>query len=250
MSAVNLSIDGTVARLTLNRPERHNAMNVAMQEALEQATLELERRQTALRCVVLNGAGASFSSGADLKLFGQLGPAGMRQFMLQATWSCRRLERLSVPVIAAVQGYCLGGGFEMALHCDLILAAEDAEFGFPETGLGLVTTAGSVARLVAAIGTSRASDLLLCAQRVNAIAAERMGLVAEVTPPGALEEAVTARAHRFVSQPAAGVAAMKRLLHTRRASEQAASFLAEMEAFEGLMLAERPQAGHREGRDE
>lgn len=250
MSAVNLSIDGAVARLTLNRPERHNAMNVAMQEELEQATLELERRQSALRCVILTGAGASFSSGADLKLFGQLGTAGMRQFMLQATWSCRRLERLSVPVIAAVRGYCLGGGFEMALHCDLLIAAEDAEFGFPETGLGLVTTAGSVARLVAAVGTVRASDLLLCARRVNAIAAERMGLVTEVTPPGALEEAVTTRAHRFASQPAAGVAAMKRLLHTRRASEQAASFLAEMEAFEGLMLAERPQGGHRENRDE
>jgi enoyl-CoA hydratase len=239
MSAVELSIDGAVARLVLNRPERHNAMDVAMQEALEQATLELERRQAALRCVIFTGAGASFSSGADLKLFAKLGTAGMRQFMLQATWACRRLERLSIPVIAAVQGYCLGGGFEMALHSDLIVAAEDAEFGFPETGLGLVTTAGSAARLVAAVGTLRAGDLLLCARRVNAAAAERMGLVVEVTPPGALEETVTARAHRFASQPAAGVAAMKRLLHERRAAEQAASFLAELEAFEGLMMAHK-----------
>ena len=250
MSTVNLGIEGTIARLVLSRPERHNAMNVAMQEELEQATLELERRQSALRCVILTGAGASFSSGADLKLFAQLGTAGMRQFMLQATWAIRRLERLAVPVIAAVQGYCLGGGFEMALHCDFIIAAEGAEFGFPETGLGLVTTAGSVARLVAAVGTLRASDLLLCARRVNAVEAERMGLVAEVTPAGALEEAVTARARRFASQPAAGVAAMKRLLHIRRASEQAASFLAEMEAFEGLMMAEHAQGRNKEGRDE
>ena len=204
MSAVNLTIDGAVARLTLNRPERHNAMNVAMQEELEQATLEIERRQSALRCVILTGAGASFSSGADLKLFGQLGAAGMRQFHAAGHLVLPPPgKRLSVPVIAAVQGYCLGGGFEMALHCDLLIAAEEAEFGFPETGIGLVTTAGSVARLVAAVGTLRASDLLLCARRVNAIAAERMGLVAEVTPPGALEEAVTARAHRFY-HPARG----------------------------------------------
>ena len=190
-----------MARLVLDRPERHNAMDVAMQEALEQATLELVRQEAALRCVILTGAGASFSSGADLTLFPQLGVAGMRQFMLRATWACRRLERLAVPVIAAIQGYCLGGGFEMALHCNLIVAAETAEFGFPETGLGLVTTAGSVARLVAAVGTLRASDILLCARRVNAAQAERMGLVVEVTPSGTLEEAVAARARRFANQP-------------------------------------------------
>ncbi len=96
-----------------------------------------------------------------------LDASGARPFMTETTWSFRKLERLDVPVLAEVHGFCLGGGFELALHCDEILAADEAVFAFPETHAGYVTTAGSVARLVAAVGSVRARHLLLSGARIR-----------------------------------------------------------------------------------
>lgn len=237
---VALTVDGGVATVELRRPDRHNAFDGATKDAFARAVDTLARTPPAeLRCVVVRGAGASFSSGADLHMLRSLDADGARRFMVEATLAFRALGRLPVPVIAAVRGHCLGGGLELALHCDVIVAADDASFGLPEVPLGLVTTAGSVERLAAAVGTTRARDLLLTGRRLPAVEAERIGLVAQVVAAAALDEAVGVRARTIVGQPREGIAAMKALLARRVEAAESASWIAELEAFEALLRARR-----------
>jgi enoyl-CoA hydratase/carnithine racemase len=233
---VELALRDGVARLTLSRPDRHNAFDEPMVAALAAAVARLER-EAALRCVVVAGAGASFSSGADLKMLDRLDAAGARQFMVAATSAFRRLEQLDVPVIAQVQGFCLGGGFELALHCDLIVAAAEAQLGLPEAGIGLIPTAGASARLIASIGAMRARDLLYTVRRVSGAEAARIGLACEAVAPSELAGRVEERARAIVAMPREGIAAAKRLVARRLAAEQAASWIDELEAFSALLRA-------------
>jgi enoyl-CoA hydratase/carnithine racemase len=231
-----LTYDGGVARLVLDRPERHNAFDAALKDAFAAAVAELAARSD-LRVVIVSGAGRSFSSGADLKMLGALSPAAARSFMIEATLAFRRLERLAVPVIAAVHGYCLGGGFELALHCDFIVAADDAQFGLPEAGIGLIPTAGAAERLLATVGAMRARELLFSGRRLGADEAARAGLVAEVVARAELAARVEERARALVAAPPEGIAALKALVLRRLERDQAAGWVSELEAFESLLRA-------------
>jgi enoyl-CoA hydratase/carnithine racemase len=235
--AVTLEVDGAVAILGLARPDRHNAFDRAQVDELGAAAAELEARGAALRAVIVHGAGRSFSSGADLKVLETVDADGARRFMMDATAAFRRLACLPVPVIAEVRGYCLGGGFELLLHTDLAIASEDAQLGLPEAPLGLTTTAGSVARLIDAVGSRRARELLLSGRRVGAAEALALGLVAEVVAADRLEATTRARAQAFAAMPAEGLAATKRLLSRELDARADASYLAEVEAFEALLRA-------------
>ncbi len=240
MSALlHASFEEGVARLVLNRPERHNAFDGGLKDAFVAAVDGLTTRAE-LRCVVIAGAGRSFSSGADLKMLGALEPAAARTFMIEATLAFRRLEKLPVPVIAEVHGYCLGGGFELALHCDFIVAADDASFGLPEAGIGLVPTAGAAERLLGIVGAMRTRELLFTGRRVTAEAAARMGLVADVVPAVELAAAVKERARALVAAPKEGIAALKSLVGRRLEREQAAGWIGELEAFEAILRARKP----------
>ncbi len=236
MTPVALAFDRGVARVTLRRPERHNAFDEAQKDAFAAAVVEIERRRD-VRCVVIAGDGPSFCSGADLKMIAAFDAAAARRFMIEATLAFRRLERLPAPVIAEVHGYCLGGGFELALHCDLVVAADDAVFGLPEAGHGLITTAGAVARLTATVGAMRARDLLLTGRRVGAEEAARIGLCAEAAPRAQLADAVERRARSIGAAPPEGIAALKSLLRRHLEADQAAAWIAEVEAFESLLRA-------------
>jgi enoyl-CoA hydratase/carnithine racemase len=233
---VELALDGGVARLTLSRPDRHNAFDEAMVAALTDAVARLEG-DGALRCVVLSGAGPSFSSGADLKMLDRLDAAGARDFMVAATSAFRRLERLEVPVLAEVHGFCLGGGFELALHCDLIVAAADAQLGLPEAGIGLIPTAGASARLIACVGAMRARELLYTARRLSGEEAARIGLACDAVPRAELQARADERARAIAGMPREGIAAAKRLVARRLEAEHAASWIAELEAFGALLKA-------------
>jgi enoyl-CoA hydratase len=187
MSLVEVERDGAIAIVLLNRPEQLNALSDELMEELVSTLIELDRDK-AVRAIVLGGSERAFAAGADI---GELAQASAIDLYYQ-----RRIERwdairgLWTPLIAAVSGYCLGGGCELAMACDLIVASESAQFGQPETGLGIIPGAGGTQRLTRAVGKALAMDLILSGRRLSAQEAFAAGLVARVVGDEAwLEEA-------------------------------------------------------------
>ncbi|HVW42569.1 MAG TPA: enoyl-CoA hydratase/isomerase family protein [Amycolatopsis sp.] len=204
MSTVETSRDGAVAWIWLNRPERLNAVAPALVDDLLRA---LDGVVDA-RAVVLAGRGRAFCAGHDLKEPTPQGDSRARLERLQDV--TRRLRALPQPVIAAVHGYAIGAGAEFALGCDLVLAAEDAVFAFPETGLGLSVT-GAASRLLPLLaGPLKAKELVLLGQRVGAAQALDLGLVNAVVPDVHATAADWAR--RIAERPAGATALAKRAL--------------------------------------
>ena len=186
-SLVLVERDGAIAVVLLNRSEQLNALSDELMEELVSTLIELDRDQ-AVRAIVLGGSERAFAAGADI---GELAQASAIDLYYQ-----RRIERwdairgLWTPLIAAVSGYCLGGGCELAMACDLIVASESAQFGQPETGLGIIPGAGGTQRLTRAVGKALAMDVILSGRRLSANEALAAGLVARVVPNEAwLEEA-------------------------------------------------------------
>ncbi len=187
MSLVEVERDGAIAVVLLNRPEQLNALSDELMEELVATLIELDRDKAVL-AIVLGGSERAFAAGADI---GELAQASAIDLYYQ-----RRIERwdairgLWTPLIAAVSGYCLGGGCELAMACDLIVASESAQFGQPETGLGIIPGAGGTQRLTRAVGKALAMDMILSGRRLSAQEALAAGLVARVVPDEAwLEEA-------------------------------------------------------------
>jgi enoyl-CoA hydratase len=179
--------DDPIAVVLLNRPQQLNALSDELMEELVSALQELDGDE-AIRCVVLGGSERAFAAGADI---GQLAEASAIELYYQ-----RRVERwdairaLWTPLVAAVSGFCLGGGCELAMSCDLIVASESAKFGQPETGLGIIPGAGGTQRLTRAVGKALAMDVILSGRFLSADEALRAGLVARVVAREAwLEEA-------------------------------------------------------------
>ena len=179
--------EGAIAVVTLNRPDALNALSDALMEQLVSTLLELDRDEE-VRCIVLAGNDKAFAAGADIA---ELARSSAIDLYYQ-----RRIERwdairgLWTPLIAAVSGYCLGGGCELALACDLIVASESAKFGQPETGVGVLPGAGGTQRLTRAVGKALAMDVILSGRRLTAREALAAGLVSRVVAREAwLEEA-------------------------------------------------------------
>ena len=170
--------NGPVARVVLNRPERRNAVSLAMWRQLAEAFDALEPDQ-AVRVVVVTGAGdAAFSAGADITEFEETRstPEKARSYRETFESACHALARLSKPTIAAVRGYCIGGGFELALSADLRIASTGASFGIPAGRMGLAIGHGFVQRMTALAGPGHAAYLLLTGRSVDAAQAYAMGL--------------------------------------------------------------------------
>jgi enoyl-CoA hydratase len=187
VSLVEVERDGAIAVVLLNRPEQLNALSNELMEELVAGLEELDRDE-AVRAIVLGGSERAFAAGADI---GELAQVSAVELYYQ-----RRVERwdairgLWTPLVAAVSGYCLGGGCELAMSCDLIVASETAQFGQPETGLGIIPGAGGTQRLTRAVGKALAMDVILSGRRLSAREALAAGLVARVVAKEAwLEEA-------------------------------------------------------------
>ena len=166
--------------ITLNRPQALNALNDTLMDELGRALLAFDADE-AVGCIVVTGSEKAFAAGADIGAMAQLGYAEVyKSNFVTRNWETMRQVRK--PVVAAVAGFALGGGCELALLCDLVVAAENARFGQPEIKLGLVPGAGGTQRLPRAVGKAKAMDLILTGRMMDAVEAERAGLVARVVP--------------------------------------------------------------------
>jgi enoyl-CoA hydratase len=198
-SQIRLETDGSIATVTLNRPEAKNALTEEMYRALIDVFSHIER-QPAVRVVIVKGSGGTFISGADIAAFQRFSSgADAIEYERRVEEMLEALERLSMPVIAHVEGVALGAGLLVALGCDLVLASADARFGVPiARTLGNCLSAGNVRRLVDAIGPARTKELLFTGRLADASEARVLGIVTAVLPDAAaLDAAVKELAARI-----------------------------------------------------
>ena len=190
MNNVKVMRDAPIAVVQLDRPEVLNALSEELMDELV-ASLETLDDEPDIRCIVLTGSDKAFAAGADIKQsFVDATPASMLEQDLTTRWE--RVRKIRKPIIAAVSGYCLGGGCELAMTCDIIVASETAQFGQPEVNLGIIPGAGGTQRLTRAVGKYRAMDIILTGRRVKADEAKAIGLAAQVYPAATwLEDAKT-----------------------------------------------------------
>src|ERR1700751_3669821 len=176
---------GKVGLIRLNRPQALNALNRALMTDLTPALDAFEADAT-IGCIVITGSDKAFAAGADIKEMAEKTFADAYLGDFAANWD--RAATVRKPVIAAVAGFALGGGCELAMQCDILIAADNAKFGQPEIKLGIIPGIGGHQRLVRAVGKAKAMDLILTGRMMDATEAERSGLVARVGPAGRLRE--------------------------------------------------------------
>lgn len=174
-----VGVEDAVAVITLNRPRVLNALSQGLMDELAVA-LDACDRDPAVRCIVLWGGPRVFAAGADVREMGDATSADMIRSYRFHQWA--RIRQMATPIVAAVAGYALGGGCELAMACDIIVAAETARFGQPEINLGLMPGAGGTQRLTRAIGKSRAMEMVLTGRVITAHEALKTGLVSRVVP--------------------------------------------------------------------
>ena len=176
---------GRVGVIRLNRPQALNALNSRLNDELGQAVAAFDA-DAGIGCMLLTGSDKAFAAGADIKEMAS--KSAVEVFMGDFTGGWDAVARARKPVVAAVAGFALGGGCELAMQCDLIIAADSAKFGQPEIKLGIIPGIGATQRLPRAIGKAKAMDLILTGRMMDAAEAERAGLVARVVPAASLME--------------------------------------------------------------
>ncbi|GCE04513.1 enoyl-CoA hydratase-related protein [Dictyobacter aurantiacus] len=186
-----------VGIVTLNRPRELNALNFQLVNELADALEEFDRDE-AIGCIILTGSGEkAFAAGADIKEMADKSPIDM---MLGGFESWGRIRKIHTPMIAAVNGYALGGGCELAMHCDIILASENARFGQPEILIGVIPGAGGTQRLARTLGKYRTMEIVLTGSPINAKELESLGLVNHVVPQGELMNEARKLANKIAGQ--------------------------------------------------
>lgn len=226
--------DGAVLRLTLNRPDRLNAVNEALYRGLLDHLGEADA-DPAVRCVLLTGAGRAFCVGADLKEHaeGTRGAADRDAYVSLGQRAAAAVQRLGVPVVAAVHGYAVGAGAELAVSADLLLMADDARMRFPEVRLGTFVGGGVTHRLPALVGLRKATELLLLGDWFSGEEAVAFGLAHDAPPSAALDDTARRIADTLAGAAPLSVAAMKR--HLAGAGQLDEALAAEAETLRGLM---------------
>lgn len=201
-----VSKEGNIAIIQLNRPKVLNALNSELIVELVNALEELDRDQS-VHTIILTGGESVFAAGADLHEMAEATPVDLvlgRRFEL---WD--RIRKIAKPIIAAVSGYCLGGGNELAMNCDIIIASEAASFGQPEVNVGIMPGAGGTQRLTRAVGKYKAMEMILTGNPISAGEACRAGLVNRVVPVESLMLETKKVANEIASKPAISVRAAK-----------------------------------------
>lgn len=232
--SVRVEADEGVAVVTIDRPEALNALNRDVLVALVKAIDEVEQNKS-IRVLVLKGAGEkAFVAGADISEMKEMSSAEATTFAKLGQSVCERLETLSKPSIALVNGFALGGGTELALGCDFILASDSATFGLPEVSLGVIPGFGGTFRLTKRVGAALAKELIFSGRRVKADEALRIGLVNQVVPKETLLSEGKKLALTIAQNSATAIAAAKALIRDAYGADFAARADAEALSFGGL----------------
>ncbi len=203
---IQVSKEGNVATVQLNRPKVLNALSSELMVELVNALEELDRDQS-VHTIILTGGANVFAAGADLREMAEATPVDLvlgRRFEL---WD--RIRQIAKPIVAAVSGYCLGGGNELAMNCDIIIASETASFGQPEVNVGIMPGAGGTQRLTRAVGKYKAMEMILTGKPMSAEEAYRAGLVNRVVPVESLMVEAKKLANEIASKPTISVRAAK-----------------------------------------
>lgn len=188
--------ENKIAIVTISRPEALNALNTQVIAELEQ-TVEMIEKNSDLSAMILTGEGRSFVAGADIGEQYPLDLSRGREWGQRGSAVMRRIEKLAIPTIAAVNGFALGGGCEIAMACDIILASEKAKFGQPEVGLGITPGFSGTQRLPRRVGAAMAKELIFSGKMISAVEAERIGLANHVYPADELMDKAMEMAESF-----------------------------------------------------
>jgi len=208
-----LKIEGKIATITLNRPPM-NPLNSDIFRDIVEAVREIEADKN-VKVIVLNSAGdRAFAAGADVKEMVQLTPVEIYEFCQGFRKACSSLESFALPVIAVIKGLALGGGCELAMSCDLRIAADNAKFSQPEINLGIIPGAGGTQRLTRLIGAARAKELIMTGDVIDAATAERFGLVNKVVPLAEIDAVVAELADKLAAKPKVGLMMAKSAINT------------------------------------
>ncbi|HYG27577.1 MAG TPA: enoyl-CoA hydratase-related protein [Caulobacteraceae bacterium] len=234
---VEVVCDGGVATVSLNRPEALNALSTAMLEALIDTFARLEEEPD-LRCAVLRGNGRAFCVGADVKERQAMSLDGIRRRRRLAPLAFGAMRRFPRPVVAAVHGYALGSGLELAMGCDFIFAAQDTVVALPETAKASIPAGGGTQLLPRLVGAARAKELIFTSRRFSAEDAERWGLFNRITPPGDLHEAVAELTREMVAVSPIALVQAKRAIDLGLTTDLESGLLVEAALYERMLTSE------------
>jgi enoyl-CoA hydratase len=235
------AVDGKVATITLNRPEVLNALNDELMDELGAALLGFDADEN-ISCIVITGSEKAFAAGADIGAMANYSYMDVyKAGYISRNWE--QLRQVRKPVIAAVAGYALGGGCELAMMCDFIIAAENAKFGQPEIKLGTIPGAGGTQRLPRAVSKSKAMDMCLTARMMDAPEAERAGLVSRVVPADKLVEEALAAAAVIASMSLPAVMMIKESVNRAYESSLADGVQYERRLFHSTFATEDQKEG-------
>ena len=230
MAFVELEKQGHVGILTINRPEALNALNSQVLTDLDVMIDQVEA-DAEIYVVILTGAGRSFVAGADIGEMVNFSAIDGKRFGVKGGEVFLKLENMSKPVIAAINGFALGGGCELSMACDIRLASEKAKFGQPEVGLGITPGFAGTQRLPRIVGVSKAMELILTAKTIGAAEAKAIGLVSEVYPPEELMDKAMEMANAICANAQIAVQESKRCIRKGMQTDIATGSAFEAEAF-------------------
>lgn len=240
---VRVEVEGAVATIRLDRPPA-NALARPVSVELQEAVREVSSDE-AIRAVVVWGGERIFAAGADIKAMVEFGPDEIEPDVSALEQACRDLEAVPKPVIAAINGYALGGGCEVALACDFRFAAEDAKLGQPEIKLGIIPGAGGTQRLPRLVGLARGKELIYSGRQIDAEEALAIGLVDRVLPSAEVYPTALAEAARWATAPTRALGAAKAAVGAAVQGDQGAGLRVEHDVFVALFATHDQKEGMR-----
>ncbi len=236
--------DGKIGRVILNRPDAYNALNLDMHKCLREIFKEIEEDKT-IRVVVITGAGKAFCAGADIGEIMRLEPMTGDVHLDSLLSSFEAIEKIDVPVIAAINGHALGAGLELAMRCDLRIAKEKAKLGLPEVNIGAIPGAGGTQLLPRLVGKTKAMELIMLGKLISAKEAEALGLINKAVSDSEFDSAVYSLAEELASKSPIALSLIKNGINEGLKMSLASALEFEKQLFTKLLVSEDFKEGVR-----